>query len=788
MAAFCTQCGSPVTEDDFFCPNCGSIIQKSPEEGKTAEQVPFRSTEEASNKPEEQAAAPMQPVSGQSQETPAPTVQAIPQPKEPISPALSSCLSLLWKKWSKHPKALILSGCGLALVIILAILIPVLIASQKEQHFLAYAVGDEVHLTLQGKEENRYELEGEALIPYYVCNEKQTKLLYMYGENDTLYYQDLTDKALRSGERIKIDDDISYYFEFSSDEKSVLYLTSNGDFFRYHLKSRQKERLFNGVSTYRLSEDDSTLIYLGEDEALYQADMDTQEKQKITAEADSISYVSEDAQEVFYIKDEACYRYSVQDNKSEKLASDIIEAFSFNDNGTFYYTKNEEVSTPISDLIDDDLLEADTQAAKDEKPLTLRDLNDTIFYPDNDSSYFNSTSLYIYDMTADGFSFDLNDWYNGFDGGKAEFTDDNTAVYTTTDYNGNGKLENTFTLKMENDRPVIQVTNKMIEEAPDGEGTEAPIVAEGKYYISYSWEKPLQVYQLRNQLREDIKGASVSYTKTNLFYYNGKEDVKVCENYLESISRSDLVSADEEKNIICYYRNESAAPEKVKMSEYFDTEENISMFSLRIAAGEENPFEEIEVKTVPCISVAGTESIVNIDKEKGIYDIKVEDSGYLYYVEKEFPEAAGTLFRAKISDKGIGESETVYDDVSSYVLSDGEIWYFRDGEEGSDVADLYYKDQSIAYDVKMDSLSILDGAAFFQSDCDSLAQMGTFCVFKNGKTQQLAYDVSSFSALNENYVALIHDCNDGAGELSVYTGKKELTHIDYDVDFIIQLK
>ncbi len=35
MAAFCTQCGSPVTEDDFFCPNCGSIIQKSPEEGKT---------------------------------------------------------------------------------------------------------------------------------------------------------------------------------------------------------------------------------------------------------------------------------------------------------------------------------------------------------------------------------------------------------------------------------------------------------------------------------------------------------------------------------------------------------------------------------------------------------------------------------------------------------------------------------------------------------------------------------------------------------------------------------
>ena len=91
-------------------------------------------------------------------------------------------------------------------------------------------------------------------------------------------------------------------------------------------------------------------------------------------------------------------------------------------------------------------------------------------------------------MTADGFSFDLNDWYNGFDGGKAEFTDDNTAVYTTTDYNGNGKLENTFTLKMENDRPVIQVTNKMIEEAPDGEGTEAPIVAEGKYYISYSWE------------------------------------------------------------------------------------------------------------------------------------------------------------------------------------------------------------------------------------------------------------------------------------------------------------
>ncbi len=68
MAAFCTQCGSPVTEDDFFCPNCGSIIQKSPEEGKTAEQVPFRSTEEASNKPEEQAAAPMQPVSGQSRE------------------------------------------------------------------------------------------------------------------------------------------------------------------------------------------------------------------------------------------------------------------------------------------------------------------------------------------------------------------------------------------------------------------------------------------------------------------------------------------------------------------------------------------------------------------------------------------------------------------------------------------------------------------------------------------------------------------------------------------------
>lgn len=821
MTSFCTHCGSQLPEGSMFCPNCGKPVAAA-----TAPEMP---------------AQPQMPV-----QEPAPAFQAQPVPQGmAAAPALAkpSAFQRLFQTIRRRWKLFLPIGCALVVVIVLAIALPFLFASQQGRHMMVYQTDDgEAYIALSGKEDSPYELEGSDVLYHPVTwNADRSKMLYLDGEDNTLYCQETSENALKNEERIKIDSEVSSNVVdfraflvqeqkamedgdisglqdvgnggvFSEDGNSVYYLTTSGDVYRFDLKSEKKEKLFSGVNAgngVSISAEENAALFEDEDGTLVYADLKTGDTKQITSEYDTLyTPYFVDGQYVYYNKGGDLFRYSATEDKSEKLASEILAAFSIQDNGTFYFTKEEPLSIPLVDYIEDDMKEADEQAAQEsgEPTVTWSQLEWESFYLEGDSDSFWRDDIYFSDLTSDGFEVSYN-----FSDAVATLTDEeNTATVITYSYgpddffppesveeaeeSGGGAYQQTLTLSLEDGMPVLTVSEaETLVEPEEGAGSENTIPA-GRY-LAEDWEPDLTEYEARNEFRNLIQDQTADSTRTNLFYYNGKEAVKLCDAYLGTVEQPSALLS--ENNILVYHKSETGAPARIKMSEvdafelldlaqYYSGADLADALSGLSTTSEDGDLESTSTTGTPCVAINGTESALSAEQ---FGNVQV-DGNTLYYLEtieqEDGSESAGRLMKAKISKDALGEAEEVHSDVVSYRLQDGKVWYFQEGSaDTSEVGDLYYNDEVVAYDVYASSLVFKDGTAFFLADYDGIN--GTLTRFQNGEAESIADDVYQFRARDGKYAAFVQDTGDGDYDLLLFTGKEELTEVDRGVNFISQL-
>lgn len=183
-----------------------------------------------------------------------------------------------------------------------------------------------------------------------------------YSLTYSLYFRDLTKPE---AEAVKIASDVTGYYWIDNDAAKVAYRKDTDDtLYLYDVKTETAEKIDDHVDDFVLAENGSHLLYATLDN-IETTVMDLyvytgEEKNKLASDVDEIQYICDDDNTVFYVNDEnELYRASVLDGTKTKIASDVRDDIFATVDDTFYFARSEEVDVLLSDLITDDMAEAD---------------------------------------------------------------------------------------------------------------------------------------------------------------------------------------------------------------------------------------------------------------------------------------------------------------------------------------------------------------------------------------------------------------------------------------------
>ncbi len=174
---------------------------------------------------------------------------------------------------------------------------------------------------------------------------------YDYEYTNTLYYVKGVGKDM---EPEKLANNVDCYF-VTEDEKTVFYLTSDGDL--YQSNFAEKDKIDSDVDAFYANENGSKLIYMNDEGTLYLWTKESGEEEKIDSDVSYIEDYSEDLSKIFYVQEDRLYMYDTKAGEEVKIASDVDNVLRTYDSGEAYYLVAEE--RPISDLIEDDMADAD---------------------------------------------------------------------------------------------------------------------------------------------------------------------------------------------------------------------------------------------------------------------------------------------------------------------------------------------------------------------------------------------------------------------------------------------
>lgn len=184
---------------------------------------------------------------------------------------------------------------------------------------------------------------------------------FLYTENDNLYVVEIDKK----GEKEKIASDVQDY-GFSENDKYVIFTDEDDNLFSYNFK--EKEKLDSDIDSIESVIDD--MIFYEKDNSLYvrSANSSKDDKSKITSDYNENGILfNEKKTKLLYskqVEDEPIYDYYVYDvksKKSEKVLSDAYKVFDYSDDFKqfVYVVQNDETTIDLSELIEDDMKEAD---------------------------------------------------------------------------------------------------------------------------------------------------------------------------------------------------------------------------------------------------------------------------------------------------------------------------------------------------------------------------------------------------------------------------------------------
>lgn len=527
------------------------------------------------------------------------------------------------------------------------------------------------------------------------------------------------------------DDNKRVFFPDKFDGKSyTLYYNDTGK------SSKEKVKIDSDLSEdslYFVSSDGNIVTYFKEDDSeLYQYNISKNEKTKIDSDLGSglfSIYLESEGNEVYYIKEGGDLYLKKAGKDKEKIDDDVEEILASN----LVYDKDETSGVFY-------LKEGNVYKKEDgkEKEKLVSDVDNVA------RTYLKQNSFY-YTKEKEGSAVLLMDYVE--DDMKEQDADiedpgDEPKYPSLLDYGS------------------VAAYQKAVDEY--NEAYDEYLKAEDKY----------EAKRDRDTLRQELKEEEISNRGKTLYYYDGKKENKVSDNF------GTLESRTYKKPILVFSVSESKERKKVKLSKIesiYDVYDELGYDYLSTSSGK--------------IAIAIGDKVSDIEGENIKTATISREGNHLYFVTNiKKNKNYGDLYEVKVKN-GKLEKAKLYDEDVCYemigVSGDSQVLYFKDykNSEGT----LYINKKEVDEDVY--SYGMLGNYSskeiFYYMDYNSDKDKGSLRVYNGKKAKTIAEDVNDFEVFDDGSVMYLYDysINKNKGDLNYYKNGKN-KQVDEDVTAI----
>lgn len=479
------------------------------------------------------------------------------------------------------------------------------------------------------------------------------------------------------------------------------------------LDKRDKEasKIDSGIIRYAFNRNGTVVVYLKNGNGdLYIHDLI--EKQKIATKVDCF-YCTEDLKKIFYSDEEGRLYLRNEDEDTVKLASGVSDiVYLADDLSMVYYIKNDALYKQSTDGGDREKIASDVVA-------------DMIVALDSGKLYY-----------AVEFATEIATW---------DYVDDNLA---TSD-----------ALISEPQMPDYPDEPTMPSSWYYYRTTEEYNAAKAQYRIDYEdyketynrmrdeYATAYDAYRekcTRDTLRENLRGATLSYNRDTLYYYDGYKSEIVSENMVDVVTFSWTAP-------VMVVRTYSASEnQRVKLSEISSVNEAKSLIEKCL------------------LSTAEYQIVVDSSmfalKEDNLRWVTISPDGrsvvYTPDNSSESDRAHGgyDFYEISIEDGQLGIVELIDTGVDGYSFVDDtdRVIYYKD-EKNSSVGDLYFNGEVIDYDAYRWGSSSVDDAIVYYIDWNSDQNQGTLRLYKDGEKTTIADDVCDYVVADNGDILYLSD-------------------------------
>ena len=752
---FCTNCGKQLEDGSLFCDNCGTKLEVQPEQPAQPVQPQFEQpvqqaqpqfTQQAQFEQPQftQQAQFEQPQFTQQAQFEQPVQQAQPQFEQPQftqqpqfeqpqftqqaqpvpQPAFAGANAPTAKK-PINKTLIIIAAAAAAAVILIVVLLFVFLGGKGGQNYL-YIKDGEINISNNGAK--AWELTDNLL---YGNTSGMVKITddgnrIFYPDRNAIYYKNPNDQK---GEATKVASDI-YSYDIDAGGNNVLYRTDGNDLYKYSVSADDKSKVGSDVDRYSCSADLSKIAFITNDRSLY-VKYGEDDKVKVDSEVSSW-YVSEDYNTFVYIKEGSLYKKTVSTDEKEKIASDVnaVEGVYFDGGVKVYYTKKVENTINFWDVVTDDLADSDAKMTEPVSP-EYPEYPTRGEYPD-----------YPY-----SFEYDNDEEYK--------------------------KAKEEYEKKKKEVDDAYEKAREEYDKAVDEYE-----VASDKYWEDYS---AYNAKLSRDELREKLKKETTTTTTYSLYFYNGTEETKLCDNVSNNSATGRCLTAAKSPVIVYKQLPDAAVPVKVKMSEIN------SVYDVENAISSSSGSEDVETKMF-----IASEATANEVTVADISDYRLTDDGStIYYTIADSDSSEySDLYKATVSGGALsGETEIDKDIVNSYfIIYENKVLYAKEYDSDNSTVSMYV-DGTLIDDEIYGAFCIQNDTYYYFTDYNQTSGKATLmCKKSGGEAVKIKDDVSEFLLCVDGSVLYMYDYSNSSnrGELYLYrNGNSE--KLDDDVTAIVQI-
>lgn len=568
-----------------------------------------------------------------------------------------------------------------------------------------------------------------------------------YSENDALKItsrlsngESVSDSMLSNSAFV-----LSSYIAFSDNGSRIFFpdrITSGAPgitlYYRdIHKPDEDAVKIDSDVAMYAINGAGTKVAYIkGSDRILYLHDLT--DKTKIASGVTSFS-VADDLKKISYHTDENSYYLWYADKDTVKLANDISSIdHTSADLSVIYYTKDGSLYKQVEGSADKEKISSDVS-----RVLSIYDSGE-IYYTKAESAEKNLLDYVEDDLAA------------------------SDAVLTEPDYPDYPDYP---------DHPSWSNYDTEAEYAAAVEQFEAAYEAyETACEQAYAdYEAACDAYYAkldRDDLRADLRDATMERTEYTLCYFNGAEETIVTDALTDEWS----VTCAQDKPVMTLQAYNQSDVQKVKLSEINATDEVRDLVHAALYSSSEQ-----YVATGAMLSV--------LEQTDATYFNISSDGGTVYFLDDISDSGEGDLYKVTIADGKAGKPERYDSNVSDQFITltaDDEPIYYKNVNHDDYKGDLFISGEEIDYDVYLWSPSYLEDAVLYYTDWNNEKSYGTLKMFQDGSKTKIADDVHDFDITSDNDIRYLYDysTNYFTGTLYLYN-HGEPKKIDDDVVALI---